>query len=75
MGISKNLVVEPTLTNARGYRRPVDPDELKDVNIFSPLEMLTPGTARNDDPIRTAIDVAHPAVAVKLYKCGNFLRA
>lgn len=75
VGISKNLVVEPTLTNARGYRRPVDPDELKDVNIFSPLEMLTPGTARNDDPIRTAIDVAHPAVAVKLYKCGNFLRA
>ena len=32
-----------------------DPSQLKDVNIFSPVEMLTPGTARNDDPIRTAI--------------------
>lgn len=56
VGINKQLVVEPTLTNARGYREPVqDITDLKDVNIFSPLEMLTPGTARNDDPIRTAI--------------------
>ena len=50
------MVVEPTILNARGYRAPVDDiNELKDVNVFSPLEMLTPGTARNDDPIRTAI--------------------
>lgn len=56
VGINKNLVVEPTITNAMGYRDQVeDPDTLKDVNIFSPAEMLTPGTARNDDPIRTAI--------------------
>ena len=56
VGINKNLVIEPTLSNARGYRDQVDdPSQLKDVNIFSPVEMLTPGTARNDDPIRTAI--------------------
>lgn len=56
IGIARELVVEPTITNARGYRGPVeDVDELKDVNIFSPVELLTPGTARNDDPIRTAI--------------------
>lgn len=56
VGINKQLVIEPTLVNARGYRAPVDDvSELKDVNLFSPLEMLTPGTARNDDPIRTAI--------------------
>ena len=57
MGINKNLVIEPTLSNARGYRDQVDDVEsLKDVNVFSPVEMLTPGTSRNDDPIRTAIN-------------------
>lgn len=56
VGINKNLVVEPTILNARGYREQVeDVDTLRDVNIFSPVEMLTPGTARNEDPIRTAI--------------------
>ena len=56
VGISRELVIEPTLKNARGYRDPVDdPSELKDVNIFSPIEMLTPGCARVEDPIRTAI--------------------
>lgn len=56
VGVNRNLVVEPTISNARGYREPVDdPEELKDVNVFSPTEMLTPGTARRDDPIRTAI--------------------
>lgn len=56
VGINKALVIEPTLANARGYRDQVtDLDQLKDVNVFSPVEMLTPGTARNEDPIRTAI--------------------
>jgi hypothetical protein len=56
VGVNRSLVVEPTLTNARGYRDPVDdPAELSDVNILSPVEMMTPGTARVDDPIRTAI--------------------
>lgn len=56
VGITKFLVVDPTISNARGFRDQVeDPDILKDTNIFSPVEMLTPGTARNDDPIRTAI--------------------
>lgn len=56
VGINKVLVVEPTISNARGYRDQVDDiDTLKDINIFSPVEMLTPGTARGDDPIRTAI--------------------
>lgn len=55
VGINKYLVVEPTLTNARGYRAPIEEDELKDVNIFTPIEMVTPGTTRFDDPVRTAI--------------------
>lgn len=55
VGVNKSLVVEPTITNARGYREAIDESEIKDVNVFSPVEMLTPGTARRDDPIRTAI--------------------
>lgn len=67
MGINKQLVVEPLIVNARGYGNllPDEDDvderkaalaELKDVNVFSPTEMLTPGTAKRDDPIRTAIN-------------------
>ena len=56
VGVNHQLVVEPTITNARGYREQVDDIEnLKDINIFSPTEMLTPGTARRDDAIRTSI--------------------
>lgn len=56
VGINKSLVIEPTISDARGFRDQVeDPEELKDVNVFSAVEMLTPGTARYDDPIRTAI--------------------
>lgn len=58
VGINRELVIEPTITNARGYRNPIedqDIETLKDVNIFSPVEMLTPGTVRNEDPIRTSI--------------------
>ena len=56
VGVNRQLVVEPTIKNARGYRDQVeDIETLQDINIFSPTEMLTPGTARGDDPIRTAI--------------------
>lgn len=58
VGINRQLVVEPTLTNIRGQRDPVDPDhyeELKDVNIMSPMEMVTAGTYRIDDAFRIAM--------------------
>jgi hypothetical protein len=56
VGINRKLVVEPTIDNARGYRKPVeDISELKDVNIFSPVELLTPGTVSRDDPVRSSI--------------------
>ena len=57
VGVTRNLVIEPTITNARGYRDGVENlDELQDVNIFSPTEMLTPGTVKHDDPIRSAMN-------------------
>ena len=56
VGINKSLVIEPTISDVRGFRDQVENnEELRDVNVFSPVEMLTPGTARYDDPIRTAI--------------------
>lgn len=56
VGINRSLVIEPTIVNVRGYREQIeDTDTLKDVNLFSPVEMLTPGTIRNEDPIRSAI--------------------
>ena len=58
VGIDKQLTVEPTIINARGFREQIDdPEELKDVNLFSPQELLTPGTIRNDDPIRSSIAI------------------
>lgn len=63
--MNRSLVVEPTIDNARGYRSHVDDiNELKDVNVFSPVEMLTPGTARVEDSIRVSIS---KVVEVKLY--------
>ena len=74
------LVVEPTISNARGYRDDTfdpnnsdDLDNLKDVNIFSAVEMLTPGTARRDDAIRTAINICCRSKTTQIV--GNTLRA
>lgn len=58
IGIVRELVVEPTLSNARGYRDQVASSEIEsltDVNVFSPVELLTPGTAKLDDPVRVAV--------------------
>ena len=59
VGINRELVIEPTISNARGYRDQIeDPDELLDINLFAPNEMLTPATIRSDDPIRSAMESA-----------------
>lgn len=78
IGINRVLVIEPTIANARGYRdQSKELDDLLDVNVFAPTEMLTPGTIRGDDPIRSAINNLDTfrnnvsAVAVKLHKCGE----
>ena len=60
VGINRYLVVEPEIENARGYRKVSDDEDetersLKDVEVFSPIDMMTPGTARTDDPIRNSI--------------------
>ena len=56
-GINRFLTMEPNITSARGY---VDiksdkREELKDINLFSPAELLYPLGNTRDDAIRTAI--------------------
>jgi len=58
-GITRALTLEPTITTERGY---VDvknnkKEELTDVNLFSPAELLYPLGARKDDSVRTAMAV------------------
>lgn len=56
-GVVRSLSLEPNVVNARGYIDIKDDklDELKDTNIFSPAEMLTPIGAARDDSCRTAM--------------------
>lgn len=56
-GVVRSLALEPTIKNARGYVDINDThiDDLKDANIFSPAEMLTPIGAARDDSNRTAM--------------------
>ena len=56
-GINRFLTLEPNITSIRGY---VDiksdkKDELEDVNLFSPAELLYPLGNTRDDPIRIAM--------------------
>ena len=58
-GVNKSISLEPTITNARGYLDLHEDqlDELKDINLFSPSELLSPLGASRDDATRTAINV------------------
>lgn len=55
VGVQKTLTMEPNVVSARGYLKAFDGDtkELKDINLFSPSEMLTPLAVTRDDPTRT----------------------
>lgn len=54
VGVQKVLTLEPNISSLRGYTVvPEDKSKLKDVNLFSPAEMLCPLAVTNDDPTRT----------------------
>lgn len=56
-GINRFLTMEPTITSARGYvdLKYNNRKELKDINLFSPAELLYPLGNTRDDSIRTAM--------------------
>lgn len=54
VGVQKVLTMEPPINSARGYVDiPKDVTKLKDINVFSPGEILCPLGVTNDDPTRT----------------------
>ena len=57
-GKVRQLVAEPTVTNALGFmdlNNRGDLSKLEDVNLSVPVEMLTPMSATHDDPNRNAM--------------------
>lgn len=54
VGISRTLTMEPNITNLRGMVEDSHEnlDELKDVNLFSPAELVMPLATTIDDPNR-----------------------
>ena len=58
VGINRFLTMEPTIKSIRGYVDIKDEkniDDLKDVNLFSPAELLYPLGNTRDDPVRVAM--------------------
>lgn len=57
-GVNREMTIEPKVINTRGY---IDTeksvDDMKDFNLFSYAEQLTPKTVTNDDSIRTSMSV------------------
>ena len=71
VGVSKSLALEPSVTNIRGY---VDInqdklDKLKDVNVFSAMELLVPLGEFIDDPTRLGHSMKGPFYGL----CSNIL--
>lgn len=56
-GIVRQLTMEPNIKSPRGYLELNDDnlEELKDANLFSPAELLSPLGVTRDDSIRTAM--------------------
>lgn len=68
VGVNRTLTMEPTINSVRGYVdvKCDDLDSLKDVNLFSPAEMLIPLGATRDDPIRTGHSVKQSRASVPI---------
>ena len=68
VGVNRTLTMEPSITSCRGYIQPKDDklDELHDVNLFSPAEMLIPLGVTRDDPIRTGHSVKQSRATIPI---------
>lgn len=68
VGVNRTLTMEPSINSVRGYVdvKADNLDELKDVNLFAPAEMLIPLGATRDDPIRTGHSVKQSRASVPI---------
>lgn len=75
VGVVRQLTLEPKITNARGYIQVMNDklDELKDVNIFSPAELISPLGATRDDSSRTAMAVKQSKHIIPVKKSSPVL--
>lgn len=57
IGVMRSMVMEPTISSARGYidHKYQDPKKLKDTELFSMVELMTSNSATKDDATRTAM--------------------
>ena len=75
VGVNRTLTMEPMVESARGYINVKDDklDELKDVNLFSPAEMMIPLGATRDDPIRTGHSVKQSRATIPVKNASPVL--
>lgn len=68
VGVNRTLTMEPNINSARGYLdiKSNKLDELKDVNLFSPAEMLIPMGATRDEPVRTGHNVKQSRACIPI---------
>lgn len=68
VGVNRTLTMEPSINSVRGYVdiKSDNLNDLKDVNLFSPAEMLIPLGATRDDPIRTGHSVKQSRASVPI---------
>ena len=75
VGVNRTLTMEPSINSVRGYLdiKSDNLDQLKDVNLFSPAEMLIPLGATRDDPIRTGHSVKQSRASVPVKNASPVL--
>ena len=78
VGVNRTLTMEPNIKTARGYVdvKGTDPKELKnvkDVNLFSPAELLIPLGVTRDDAIRTGHSVKQSRHVIPVQKSSPVL--
>lgn len=74
-GVNRSLSMEPNITSVRGY--PVikkdNLDDVKDINLFSPAELMIPLGVTNDDSVRTGHSVKQSRHTVPVKKSSPVL--
>ncbi|MDD3172213.1 MAG: hypothetical protein PHF63_00865 [Herbinix sp.] len=75
VGVNKELTLEPNIVSARGYVDIKDDkmDELKDTNLFSPAELLTPLGNTRDDTVRLSMSVKQSKHIIPVNKMSPVL--
>ena len=74
-GVNRSLTMEPNIKSIRGYTedKKDNLDEVKDVNLFSPAELLIPLGVTTDDSVRTGHSVKQSRHVVPIKKSSPVL--